>query len=69
MKTDADAQSQAQRILDKIKAGATISTAESNFMNAQTNRINAESKKILAEFEAQGGKKLKEVKNEDIKRT
>ena len=68
MKTDADAK-KAQRILNKIKAGATISTAESNFMNAQTNRINAESKKILAEYEATGAKKLKEVKNEDIKRT
>ena len=51
MKTDAEAK-KAQRILNKIKAGATISTAEANFMNAKTNRIDAETKRIKAEYEA-----------------
>ena len=68
METDAKAK-KAQRIIDKIKAGATISTAEANFMNAQSNRITAKSKELIAQYESTGAKKLKEVKNEDIKRT
>ena len=48
MKTDAEAK-KAQRIIDKIKAGATISTAEANFMNAKSNRIKADADKLVAE--------------------
>ena len=48
MKTDAEAK-KAQRIINKIKAGATISTAEANFMNAKSNRIKADADKITAE--------------------
>ncbi len=48
MKTDAEAK-KAQRIIEKIKAGATISTAEANFMNAKSNRIKADADKLVAE--------------------
>ena len=68
MKTDAQAK-KAQRIIDKIKAGATISTAESNFMTAQANRIKADAAKIKAETEASGIKKMKEVTTADLKFT
>jgi len=68
MKTDAQAK-KAQRIIDKIKAGATISTAESNFMNAQSNRIKADAAKIKAEYDASGVKKMKEVTTADLKFT
>jgi len=51
MKTEAETK-KAQRILNKIKAGATISTAEANFMNAKSNRIKADADKIKAEYEA-----------------
>ncbi len=47
MKTDAEAK-KAQRIIEKIKAGATISTAEANFMNAKSNRIKADADKLVA---------------------
>ena len=68
MKTDAQAK-KAERIISKIKAGATISTAESNFMNAQSNRIKAEADKIKAEYDASGIKKMKEVAPADLKFT
>ena len=68
MKTDAEAK-KAQRILEKIKAGATISTAEANFMNAKSNRITAKSKELIAQYEATGAKKMKEVAPADLKFT
>jgi hypothetical protein len=68
MKTDAEAK-KAQRIIDKIKTGVQISTADANFMNAKTNRIDAETKRIKAETEASGVKKMKEVAPADLKFT
>ena len=68
MKTDAETK-KASRIIDKIKTGVQISTADANFMNAKTNRINAKSKRIKAEFDSSGVRKMKEVAPADLKFT